>query len=379
MNLIYLNPGDNAVMEAQVLMLLEYYNTMSDIKNIYLLQGFKNSSEVKILQRKLKFFRYPIIWFRVWPNYTFFQVLAFYSLKQGFKKIDLKAGNTIIHVRGDLYGALVARYLSREKLPLRLLVDIRGALSEEYQYYIKNKWLKSNKQRNALNRYAYLKKDIPITAVSSTLKEYLVSKYDMESKNIYVHVNIAGEVFKFNNTKRNELRQKLNFDQNELIAVCSTGGGAEWQRDKEVIAQLLKCGVRVINLAPKSLYISGALNKTVQFHEMPDYLSAADIAVLWRDDNVVNNVASPSKFSEFASMGLWIIHNGTVKIASEYIRKTGYGILISEVNQITPEIINDAKLNNRITTSQEGRKYFGVENIAQSYLSTYKYIIKNYK
>lgn len=107
----------------------------------------------------------------------------------------------------------------------------------------------------------------------------------------------------------------------------------------------------------------------VPFEKMPQYLSAADVAVLWRENNVVNNVASPSKFSEFAAMGLYIIHNGSVELAIDYIKKTKAGCVIHDITDVSIPAMSYLK-EHRTYWINEGKKYFGINSITKNYLET---------
>ena len=103
---------------------------------------------------------------------------------------------------------------------------------------------------------------------------------------------------------------------------------------------------------------------------MPKYLSAADVAVLWRDDIPLNNVACPSKFGEFVTMGLYVIHNGTVDIAKNFIEDNDAGIIVKTPEEIT---IDRSRLGAepRKNRCNAGYKMFSVECIAKSYISHY--------
>ena len=113
MKLIYLNSDNNAVMEAQVLSLLEYYRNTNKFSEIILLQGFKSISEKDALKRKLNVFKSKIVWFNSWPVYAVFQYFAFSSISKVLDHLILD-DETIIHIRGELYGAIIHQYLCKK-------------------------------------------------------------------------------------------------------------------------------------------------------------------------------------------------------------------------------------------------------------------------
>lgn len=363
-------------MEAQVLSLLEYYRNTNKFSDIILLQGFKSISEKDALKRKLNGFKSKIVWFKSWPGYTVFQYFAFSSISKVLDRLTLD-DETIIHVRGELYGAIIHQYLCKKKSDAKFLVDLRGVTFEEVdKYYLHNFLLKKNKILLFKKAYRKINRNIPITVVSEAFKKYLIKQHGFNEQDICVHPNIAGGQFIFNQKLRQKIRKELGLYENEIVAICSSNGAEAWQKDKDVIMPLITLKVKVINLSSIHQEIPGVINKFVSFKSMPGYLAAADIAILWRDNNVVNEVASPSKFSEFAAMGLWVIHNGTVRIASDFIRQNNAGIIVNSIDEITEKQIGSFSNYDRTYYSTIGRKIFGVENIAKSYIMHYEKILQ---
>jgi hypothetical protein len=375
MKLLYVNCDNSGAMEGQVLSLIEYYSELNKFSDIILLQGFKNKSEKNILFRKLCGYKSKIIWFKRWPGYTGFNYLLYYSIS---KKLDQLAldNETIIHLRGEMYAAIIKKYLQKKKSNAKMLVDLRGVIIEEVDRYgLYNIFQKRNKILFFEKVYREIGRNVQISVVSEAFKEYLVNQHGFQEQNICIHPNIAGKQFAFNSNFRHEIRKELGLHEGDLVVICSSKDGAAWQKDIEVIIPLMALNVKVINLSPNSLDIPGVINKQVSFNSMPGYLSAADIAILWRDDNIVNNVASPGKFSEFATMGLWVIHNGTVKIASDFIRQNNIGTIVQSVNEITEQLLSSFRNYDRTFNSKFGRETFGVEYIARSYLLQYEKIL----
>ena len=268
----------------------------------------------------------------------------------------------------------------QKKSAAKLLIDLRGVIFEEIdKYYSRNFLLKRNRILLFKKVYKKINRNIPITVVSEAFKEYLIEKHGFCEQNICVHPNIASEQFVFNQKLRQKIRKELGLYENEIVAICSSNGATPWQKDKDIIMSLLSLKVKVINLSSKKQEIPGVINKLVSFKSMPGYLAAADVAILWRDKNVVNEVASPSKFSEFAAMGLWIIHNDTVRISADFIRRYNAGIILKSIDEITDKQIGSFANYDRKYYSIIGRKIFGVENITKSYIMHYEKILQNEK
>lgn len=381
MDLIYICDGDVSVFEAQVLEFVSHLQSRGN--NVALLLGYKNKKEQASYLRKLE--RYPNItlyWKISFPMYPCFEKKALSSLYASLYSIP-HFRNSVIHVRNGYLGYLMKKTAINHHLTNRIVIDIRGIVLEELKY----KYSSSSLLRKAafIVQMKYLQKvyaylfhkddftDIVITSVSPKINDYIRKYFPEESYSLFVHPNIAGSQFVFDQAARNSIRRELGVSDDELLAICSSNGAALWQKDYEIISRLSEIGFRVINLSKSDNKIKDCITITVPFAQMPEMLSAADVAVLWRDDVVMNQVASPSKFSEFASMGIYVIHNATVHLAAEYIRSTGCGILVNDVEDITLDKFN----RHEITTRRKARinvgvKTFGIHGIAESYSKLYR-------
>lgn len=374
--IIYVASGDVSVYESQVLELLSYYQERN--VKVFLLQGYMNDNQRKSLESKLSKYSIPVFWVKSYSVYPIFQRLAIEQFYNGLIKIPNYKESTI-HVRSEYSGFLFKKLLSKYNLNIPLLIDIRGIVYEEIKYKMeRSKGLRKCSfliQRNYLSRcYQFLfaedNMNICISSVSDKINEYIQSHYSNCRYKLYSHPNIAGKRFVYDEAKRASIRTKYGIAESEVLAICATGGNSLWQQDFRVIKHLLNLGIRVINLSRNDYGISDCITTTVPFSEMPDMLSAADIAVLWREDNFINQSASPSKFSEFASMGLYVIHNGTVQVATDYIQSSHNGCIVKNVGDVSASIIDAVKNLNRIESVKSGKSAFGVESIGFSYLKS---------
>lgn len=378
LRIVYVASGDVSVYESQVLELLCFIK--DKVKELILLQGFKSVEEKKVLQSKMSNFPYiRTIWFKSYPLYSIYENTAIKSLTSAIKKIE-DFEECIYHVRAEYVGYLLKKICFNDDLKLRTLIDIRGVLLEELKY----KYTYASLVRKILCciQYQYLKRcynhlftkddsPIKITSVSPLINDYLREYYPLCRYEMFFNPNIAGERFIYSLSKRIELRRKLGFNDDDVVAICSTGGNAVWQKDRLMVKYLVEKGVKVINLSKATLDLDNVVSKTIPFSEMPDYLSVADIAILWRDDTFMNNSASPSKFSEFACMGLYVIHNSSVEVATKHIVDSGSGLLLKSVNETFE--LNDIGFYSKMRSNwiEKGLQTFGIENIGKSYLSIY--------
>ena len=118
------------------------------------------------------------------------------------------------------------------------------------------------------------------------------------------------------------------------------------------------------------------INVFTDYHNVPKYLSAADFGVIFRDDNLVNRVACPVKFVEYVACGLPVIANHSVKLISDYLNSTGFGVVIQRVDEINHSLLNNLPHVNRKVISEYGINQFSVERIGTKYIALYQNVLE---
>jgi len=101
-------------------------------------------------------------------------------------------------------------------------------------------------------------------------------------------------------------------------------------------------------------------------------LNMADYAFLLREDEPINNQASPTKFAEYALTGLRIIISENVGDYTEYVKKENIGIVYKNNRELIQQIKEDRELgfyNNPKVREKNAQKN-------QDYLSMQSYIPK---
>ncbi len=384
MKLIYFTLEDVSVYESQILELLKY---MQNYIEVVLVQGYKNSKEKDSLIRKLsnyKSIRY--VWYKTYPLYQLFQYQTILNAKEALLKEI--TDDSVIHVRGQVAGSFYKMMMRKYGLKTPAIIDVRG-YPMEIDFVLKNAKTMKRKYLSVLHRryFIYLNKilfsrdnlPLEITSVSPEINDYLKKEFPECKYKMCCHPNISGQRFVYSEELRKDIREKYNIKDNEILAICSTGGNGIWQNDYKIIPHLLNMGIKVINLSKLDYGLKNCITTTVPFQEMPAMLSAGDIAVLWREDTPTNTCASPSKFSEFATMGLYVIHNGTVRVSTDYIRQYNAGLIIKDVCDLHKIEINKKEvLENRLTRSLSGIQNFGIDSLGKSYLARYRQMLENY-
>jgi len=287
--------------------------------------------------------------------------------------------NSIIHIRGEVYSFFVRNAIKRLKIKnIKIISDIRGANPEEIKVYLKQVynpikyWIKLSNSYRALTKMA--ESSDHISCVSTKLKEYVLSLTDFQGP-ISVNHCIASRSFFFDALKRREYREILGLNPEDIVCIFMTGGNGPYQNTSIAVSGLLNKGIKVLNLS--RMIIPGAINKYVSFDEIPGYLCAADVGIIWRNNDIVNNVASPVKFSEYVCCGLPVIANMGVQMINDYISLTGFGLSISGFDEIDSYNIQILLDMDRNKISEFGINNYSSTRIIMNYFQIYESLLKN--
>lgn len=373
--LFYFCEGIGSVFDSQVLALLQAINEKKYFKKIFLFLGIRNEIQ------KYDFFDKKInngiesIFFNTSPNYPFFNIYTRKALTKVLKHRVSDIDKAVFHTRGEVIALHLSKILDKA-YQSNIIPDIRGTSIEEInEFYDLNKFQKFFKTYNNKKALQNLNKFNKISVVSESLKKYLINNHKINADKIFITPSLAGKRFKFNNKQRENVRTELKLGDKDKLIVFSSGGTASWQNNDALLI-LADNGIKVLNLSKKEIHHKNIINRFVTYDEMPSYLNAADAAIIWRDKNIVNEVASPVKFSEYICTGLPVIANNTVAMISEYIRKHQCGILVDDLSAVNLKMINDLSLKDRKKVSDEGIYNFGAESISEKYLYIYSSINK---
>jgi hypothetical protein len=373
MHLVYLNTGISSVFESQVLGLLFYYKKTFPNYRITLLFGYCNKKEIKATNKLLNGTSIELFFFKSYPNYPIFNWFNRISLVYALKNTIVDSENTVVHIRGELLAWQAYFPLKKNKISLKkVLVDIRGAGLEEIKEFGEvNALLKKFKLLNYYSGLNCLKKYFNISAVSPELKKYISLKITSEKIKLLVIPCLAGESFNYSDYQRQVIRKSLGLTEKDILLVFSSGGSAQWQNN-QIISQLTGKGWKILNLSRISIEHPDVINKFVPYNKMPDYLSSADIAIILRGKNIVNNVACPVKFCEFVCSGLPMIANRNVSFICDYIIETKNGAVIENITDINNELITKLLKISRKEISEKGQLRFSINTIASLYIAQYQ-------
>lgn len=279
-----------------------------------------------------------------------------------------------IHARGHFGAYTAINAFRREKV----IADIRGLVAAEIEYYapsgIRNFLKKFRiKELNIIEEFV-IRNSAKVFCVSNMLKKHLLSKYSVDEDKIMVIPTLVDTgIFNYNQEARKEVRKKLGLE-NRIVFIYS-GGLAKWQLPEKVLNLFKKLKHKIQDAfliflthepASAAVYFTDIkkddyLLGYAPYEKIPEYLNAADIGFLLREDNSVNHVASPTKFGEYLCCGLPVLLTRGIGDTEEVILDTGGGSVIDNPDVIpTENIIHMLTQINRKALSEAGYKVYSI-------------------
>jgi Glycosyl transferases group 1 len=314
---------------------------------------------------------------------------------------DLIRGNqVIIQIRTSGYWSplLLLKKLSKR---ISVIYDSRAAEAEEIKYGFKGKI--PEKQYNRMISYAENceKRMVEIAdqvfCVSNVMIEYHLSLNPaLDRGKFFLYPCCAdADQFSFSAETRDTLRAKLGI-AGKTVLVYSGGIEMSWHIPDKVFELFASLEKRHENyffivLTPHQVLAERYRNQygiskdnclitSVKNSEVVNYLCAADAAVLLREDVLMNNVASPTKFAEYVMSGLPVIISEHVGDFSEFVRTNNIGLVLSKqmlegsftevfdyVSTKLPELSS-----RRYSIAQQGKELFSKSSKLPAVIVQYK-------
>lgn len=241
----------------------------------------------------------------------------------------------------------------------KIFADIHGAMVEEKLYLNPNIEKKRIFQIRKCEHYTMAYADY-IICQSPAMKEYIHSTYKIPLDKISVYrCGYDPNAFKYDWSKRYEIRQQLAININDCVFVYS-GGLQKWQRISDCLNIFKKYhehnhNSKMLILTTEQSKITQILNDkdftdikddiismSVPFNSVHDFLNACDVAFLIRDNVTMNIVASPTKLAEYFACGLPVISSS---VAEHWVSEDAKPYIL-DINSKTLEKDIDYTLQN---------------------------------
>ncbi|MCL5951464.1 MAG: glycosyltransferase [Chloroflexi bacterium] len=246
--------------------------------------------------------------------------------------------------------AYTAVAIDRKNRP-PVVFDMHGAIPEEIQAselpeaYRKMQLTRvEHMEEIALARSQY------VISVSDALVGHWQRKYPtIRTRVEIIPCAVNTDLFRLDDLSRRTRRLEWELGDEDPLFVYSGAAQAYQQVDRvaRVFARVLTLlpSAKILFLVPsrdreqvEALIHANQIPKTrcvVQsaiHHEVPSYLSAADVGFLLRDNLLLNRVASPTKFGEYMACGVPIIGSPNVESVKEAILHQEIGFLLDSDN-----------------------------------------------
>lgn len=316
------------------------------------------------------------------PEKFFFPRVNAYLLNR-IINTKCKGSDRVVIFSRMLYGKeikILKRLSSKE---IVFIYDARGASKAEHEYDLTKKGMNKVQLQKLLNHISEVERDAVVNAdrifcVSNVLMKYLSQEYGVNEDKFFIYPCLSdSNKFYYSQTLRENMREKLGYNSSAHVYLYSGGLKNKYhlvgetleflnnvaKNDKEArFLFLSKDEYDENELLKDYSYLKGKITvRCVPNEEVVNYLNAADFGLLFRDNVIMNNVASPSKFAEYILCGLPTIISEGVGDYSELCVKENLGIKVKDFK------LTEADANRLIENdfSREKIAFFGSQNLSK--------------
>ena len=270
-----------------------------------------------------------------------YKIMNFCSNRKLFRKclsdVLKKYKNPIVYCESLMPLLRSLRISKKQSVPC--VYDCHGIQPVEYRLYHPNLkgWLYS--QYLSLKEKRYVKQCNLIITVTD--KQYAI--WNCNTKYCKLPM-IPGEEFLRNPlSNKEEVREKLGIPIDSIVFVYS-GGTNKWQMCSETMKiyseieksipnsymLVLSHDIITFQKLSEEYDIRKIKILSAEYHEMPYYLSACDYGFCIREDNIINNVASPTKLLEYLARNITPIMSNKIGEYSELFRDNKLAIIVDD-------------------------------------------------
>lgn len=271
----------------------------------------------------------------------------------------LSGMTAVIQIRSSALNSTLKTVKRIAGKKVQIIYDSRAAAAEEYLYsclQATGDVMKTCERMREADRRMVALSD-RVFCVSSVLADYhmTLSGGMADRQKFFLYPGNADErFFYYSEEIRRSVRSELGVED-KFVIVYSGGLEMPWH----VPELLFSFFTGMTRLASDAflLVLSGdtriAMDYTAEFGIDPDrvkiissdnrqvhrYLNAADLGTLFRKDDIMNRVSSPTKFTEYIMCGLPVAISPSVGDLSGVIESTGWGLLYTGNIEETSETL----------------------------------------
>jgi glycosyltransferase involved in cell wall biosynthesis len=312
-----------------------------------------------------------------------------------FDVLRTPARRTVLHARGDgaaSYASAVRRLHPR----VRSLYDARGDVMAEFEHWARQVALPDAQRAYTLAQLrregqASVARSDRILCVSEVLRDRLHARFGGDPDR-YTVIPCVADTRKFHLAEEERARTRRELGLDDRFLVIYPGRFGRWHYGPEMIA--LVRGLMAADpsvhfliltpdleeartLAAKSLPEGRWEVRTATHAEVPRHLRAADLGLLLREPDPLNEVACPTKFAEFMLCGLPVLISAGIGDCTRFIEENAAGVVlerpdpalaVSAMLRLRDEV--PAVRRARIAAAAEGK--FSRQRAAQTMAALYR-------
>jgi hypothetical protein len=389
---------DGTVYQTQVIDWLHLYQKHS--LNFDLYQGFHYRDAVRISFIKNQLHKIKSAtklykgFFFIFPSKSIFVYLNTFIFYLKLFKYFFKYQEILIFSRG-MIGKEIDLLKKISPVKLIFFYDGRAASGEENKYSAIKQGDFSARKYNIIAHVFYTEYKTLIAAdkifvVSNILKNYFIANFKIREDKFVLYPCLS-DAYKFfcDETMRDTVRRELNISKQTKVFLYAGGISAGWHISTDLfrffdLVNLKGEDIRFLFLTKDYTEINNLLDqfprlkdnlisKSVENDQMVKYLNAADYGILFREDTIMNNVASPTKFAEYMLCGLPTLISEGVGDYTEFCRSNKVGFIVDKTvfsDLTTFDVDSFLKLTfNRKYISDIGKARLSKESIVETLIS----------
>jgi glycosyltransferase involved in cell wall biosynthesis len=290
-------------------------------------------------------FLFPSRGFYLYLNSIFFITKTFFWL--------LKYDNVVIMSRATI-GTEVKILKTIFPNKINFVLDCRASGGEEKFYLIKKNGLYDKPSFNILGHIFKIEMINYNTAdrilvVSNKLKEYIIQNFRIKDEKFQFYPCLSDrKKFFYSEQLRNHFRKEMGYLADDIVILYAGGLSAKWHVSRFILdfysyLHLLSNRFKFMFLSADVDDLNSLLSnypmlkeccvcRYVSNSEVVNYLNVADFGTLFREDTIMNNVASPTKFAEYMLAGLPTLISPGVGDYSRFVEDKKVGIVVDIKN-----------------------------------------------
>ena len=279
----------------------------------------------------------------------------------------------VIHCRN--IDAAYIGYILKQKFEnknIQVLYDVRGYLEGEALYF---KDEDSKKRIEELNKMLY-SSDIYFNFVSEELYNLYNNKHSINPKRVlFCNSAYDDKVFK--------LSESQTVTHSEIVKILYVGGNQGYQKIEGIISSLKERGdVELTVVTSKPIYKKNK-KKNVKFlsNLKPEQINVLsdefDYGIIYRSNEIFNQVATPTKVTEYWGKGLKVIAvNSAGAYTKTILKDSRLGIIVGSENELLTIPLQKTTFSEKQYINKVAKDSFSQSVNIEKYLSLYNEMLK---